>query len=188
MWKERRKGLVNKMAKGSKYVVQYRRKRKGKTDYNKRLETLKSGSHRMVIRPSDKHIIVQIIEYKEAGDIVKASAHSTELKKFGWTFSTSNTPAAYLTGLLCGFRGCSNGIKDAILDIGLNPSIKGSRLYAALRGAVDSGFKIPHDASIFPDEGRIKGEHIATYRNRKDIPEKFVEVKGKIMEGFKNKK
>jgi len=175
------------MAKGSKYVVQYRRKRNGKTDYKKRLGILKSGSHRLVIRPSNKHIIAQIIEYKEDGDIIMASAHSTELKKFGWTFSTSNTPAAYLTGLLCGLRGCSNGIKDAILDIGLNPSIKGSRIYAALKGAVDSGIKIPHESAIFPDESRIKGEQIANYRNKKEITEKFDEIKESIMKDSKTK-
>lgn len=175
------------MAKGSNYVVQYRRKRSGKTDYKRRLELLKSGKHRFSIRPSNKHTIAQIIDYNENGDLVMASAHSSELKKFGWTFSTSNTPAAYLTGLLCGFRCCSKGIKDAIFDIGRNPSINGSRIYGALKGAIDSGLEIPHDKAIFPEDIRITGEHIATYRKNKEITEKFLEVKEKIKGTFNKK-
>ncbi len=173
------------MATGSKYVVQYRRKREGRTDYRKRLELLKSGRHRFVVRPSNKHIIAQIIAYNENGDIIITSAHSGELKKFGWEFSTSNTSAAYLTGLLCGFRGISKGIKDAILDMGLNPSIKGSKIYGTIKGAMDSGLEIPHNDTIFPGESRIRGEHIANYRDNKEITGRFIGVKEKISNSFK---
>lgn len=173
------------MARGPEFH-EYRRKRSGRTDYSRRLKLLKSGKHRLVIRKSNRHIIAQIIDYNENGDIVIASAHSSELEKFGWTFSTSNTPAAYLTGLLCGFRGYSKGIKDAILDIGLNPSVRGSKICGAFKGAIDSGLEIPHDGAIFPDENRIRGEHIASYRNNKEITGKFIEVKEKISNSFKN--
>jgi hypothetical protein len=33
-------------------------------------------------------------------------------------------------------------------------------LYAALKGAIDAGLKIPYNEEILPSEDRIKGEHI----------------------------
>jgi hypothetical protein len=58
------------------------------------------------------------------------------------------------------------------LDIGLNPPIKGSRIYAALKGVVDSGLDIPHSPDILPDDSRISGEHIVAgfdhFSNEKD--------------------
>ncbi len=163
------------------YIVQYRRKREGKTDYKRRLGLLKSKRHRLVVRKSNRYIIAQIVEYKDNKDIVKVSATSNELKKFGWTENTLNIPAAYLTGFLCGLRARSKKIKDAILDIGLNPSVKGSRLYSTLKGAVDSGLEIPHDSSVLPDEGRITGKHIAEYRGKKSILEEFEKTKNNIL-------
>ena len=66
-------------------------------------------------------------------------------------------------------------INNAVLDIGLNVSTKGSRIYAALKGAIDSGLKIPHNKDILPDEKRIKGNHISA-----DIEKMFDSVKAKI--------
>jgi large subunit ribosomal protein L18 len=40
-------------------------------------------------------------------------------------------------------------------------SIKGSKLYAALKGAVDGGLHVPVDAKIVPDAKRLRGEHVA---------------------------
>lgn len=169
------------MAKKATYIVQYRRKRNGKTDYKKRLNLLKSKRHRLVVRKSNRYIIAQIVDYKKNTDVVKVSATSNELKKFGWTANTSNIPAAYLTGFLCGLRAKSKKIKNAILDTGLNPSVKGSRLYSTLKGAVDSGLEIPHDSSILPDESRITGKHIAEYRGKKNILDEFEKTKNKIL-------
>ncbi|MBN2014096.1 MAG: 50S ribosomal protein L18 [Candidatus Altiarchaeota archaeon] len=173
------------MAKKADYVVQYRRKREGKTDYMKRLGLLKSKTTRLVVRPSNKHITAQLIDYRTNGDMVISSANSKELKKFGWNAATGNTPAAYLTGLLCGLRGQKKGIKKAVLDIGLLQSIKGSRRYAVLKGAMDSGLKIPADEGMFPDEKRISGEHIAQI-GKENITKEFTEVREKLTEAFKN--
>ncbi len=173
------------MAKGSKFVVGYRRKRKGKTNYKKRLELLKSGLHRLVVRPSNKHITIQILEYRDDGDLVKASAHSEELKEFGWTQPTGNTPSAYLTGLLCGLRSKNTGVKKAIMDIGLRPSIKGSRIYAGLKGVIDSGLTIPFDENMLPDKERIQGVHISEYKKDKKILSAFDKTKNNIINSFK---
>lgn len=174
------------MAKGSKFVVKYRRKREGKTNYKKRLELLKSGLDRLVIIPSNKHITIQVLEYNDDGDLVRASAHSKELEKFGWKQSTGNTPSAYLTGLLCGLRGKNNGIKKAILDIGLRPSIRGSRIYAGLKGFIDSGLTVPFDKDMLPDEERVKGVHISEYRKDKKILSAFDKTKNNIINSLKN--
>jgi len=65
------------------------------------------------------------------------------------------------------------------LDIGLQSSNK-SRFFAALKGAVDAGLKVPHSNEIFPDEDRIRGLHIKAYRNV-DVDKNFDEVKNKIL-------
>jgi large subunit ribosomal protein L18 len=109
-------------------------------------------------------------------------AHSKELAEFGWKNATANLPAAYLTGLLCGLRGTKKGVKTAILDIGLCPSIAGSKTYAALKGAIDAGLKIPADEVIFPDPKRISGEHI---KAKEKLTEEFAKVKEKITEAGK---
>ncbi|RJS91127.1 50S ribosomal protein L18 [Candidatus Bathyarchaeota archaeon] len=152
------------MAKGPSYNVPYRRRREGKTNYRRRKKLILSGLPRLVARKTNKHIIAQIIEARVEGDRVIASAHSSELrKKYGWLGSLKNLPAAYLTGLLCGFKALNKGVKKAILDIGLHSPSKGARVFAVLKGCVDAGVEIPHSEEILPDENRIKGQHISDY-------------------------
>ena len=80
--------------------VEYRRKRKGKTNYKKRLNLLLSRKSRLVIRKTLTSTIAQIVNYDENGDKTIISANSSELKKLGWKMNTSNIPSAYLTGML----------------------------------------------------------------------------------------
>ncbi|MDD5111401.1 MAG: 50S ribosomal protein L18 [Candidatus Altiarchaeota archaeon] len=176
------------MATGPTYRVGYRRKRDGQTNYKSRLKTLKSGLTRLVIRPSNKHIKAQLVSYEENGDLIVAAATSSELKKHGWAHATGNLPAAYLTGLLCGIRGKQKGVKDAILDFGMNTSVKGSRIYAALKGAVDGGLSISHDPKMLPDDGRLKGSHIASYKEKfKSMEADFSKTKTAIENDLKKK-
>jgi large subunit ribosomal protein L18 len=114
----------------------------------------------LVVRKTNKNMIVQFVNARVVGDSTEASAVSTELAEHGWKAGTGNLPAAYLTGLLAGLRAKSRGVKKAILDIGLNTPVKGSRVYAALKGALDAGVEIPHKEDVLPDEARLKGEHI----------------------------
>jgi len=172
------------MAKGPNYVVGYRRKRKGKTNYKKRLNLLKSGKSRVVIRKSNKHATAQIVDYKDGGDVVIASSHSSELEKFGWSHGGGNIPASYLTGLLCGLRAKSKGVKKGILDMGLNPSFKGNRIYSALRGVQEGGIEIPTDETISPSEERVVGKHISDYKKSDKITKEFKQVKEKIMKSL----
>jgi len=172
------------MAKGPNYVVGYRRKRNGRTNYKKRLDLLKSGRSRIVIRKSNKHATAQIVDYKDGGDVVIASSHSSELKKFGWNHGGGNIPASYLTGLLCGLRAKTKGVKKAILDIGLSPSVKGNRVYSALGGIKEGGIEIPIDEEIAPTKERLEGKHISDYKKDNKITKEFTQVKEKIMESL----
>ncbi len=144
-----------------KFTVGYARKRKGKTDYNKRLALLKSNKNRLVIRKSLNNINVQFVSLGASGDHVIISANSHELKKYNWKFGFGNIPASYLTGYMCGVRAKSKNIKEAILDIGLQTG--GERLYAALKGVLDAGVNIPHSNEILPSENRIYGMHIIEF-------------------------
>jgi large subunit ribosomal protein L18 len=46
-------------------------------------------------------------------------------------------------------------------------------VYAALKGALDAGLKVPHSPDILPSEERIKGKHIIDYvQNLKKESEK----------------
>ena len=175
----------------------YRRKREGKTNYKKRLTLLLSKKPRLVIRKSLNNMNVQIVKYAEDGDLVVVSANSFELKKLGYTLNTGNLPAAYLTGLLAGKKAKDKKVGEVVADIGLNTPTKGSKIFAALKGVVDSGLKIPHSPDMFPKEAAIKGESIQKYFEsvkdsksiqfqkyksaKKEITKEFEKVKSAIM-------
>ena len=162
------------MRRMSSRVVAHRRRREQRTDYKQRLSLLKSGKPRLVIRASGNSVACQIISHDPKGDKTLASANSFELKKHGWKGHTGNIPAAYLTGYLCGHK-AKGKAKEAILDMGLQTSSKGSRIYAALKGVIDAGLSIPHSEEILPSEDRIKGKHVSEYAAslKAENPEKY---------------
>lgn len=148
------------MAMDARHRVSFRRRREGKTDYRARLALIKSNLPRAVVRRTLKNINIQFIEYDVKGDRVLVAATATELKKFGWTRSTSNVSAAYLAGWLAGKRALQKGIESAVLDMGLRRPSRGNKTFAALKGLLDAGVEIPHGEGIFPSEDRIQGTHI----------------------------
>jgi large subunit ribosomal protein L18 len=191
---------------GPRDNLPFRRRREKRTDYKSRRALVSSGIPRLVVRGTNKHMTVQLVEANPKGDKILASANSTELgKKYGWKLHCGNVPSAYLTGLMAGVKAKNKGFTKAVLDIGLRKGTKGCRSFAALKGAVDSGLEIPHDKKIFPDESRIRGEHIAsygkmlakdqdTYNKRfskyigagiksEEFPKYFEETKNRILEG-----
>ncbi len=150
------------MANKKVFTVPYRRKQKGKTNYKTRMILLKSKLPRLVVRKSNKHMMAQLVGYDEKGDKVLKVAHTKELEKYGWEINTRNIPAAYLVGLLIGVK--SKG-QEAILDIGLQTPIKGSRIFAVLKGAADGGMKIKVSKEEVPKDERISGKHISGFAN-----------------------
>jgi large subunit ribosomal protein L18 len=113
-----------------------------------------------VVRKTNNTTIVQFVLAKTIGDETIATAVSGELPDYGWVAGIGNMPAAYLTGLLAGRRAKARGIEEAILDVGLHPPVPGSKVYAALNGALDAEVDVPHDSEVLPTEERVRGEHI----------------------------
>ena len=168
-------------ARGPTYRVPFRRRREGKTDYRRRLKLLFSKKHRVVVRKSNKYIRIQLVATDKIGDKTLITVISSELAKYGYDGGKCNCPAAYLTGLLFGKRAKDAGFNDIILDIGLHTPVHGSNVYAALKGALDSGLTIPHDPSVFPADDRISGKHIATFLQKPSIVDMFQSVRDKMM-------
>lgn len=171
------------------YRMVRRRRRTAETDYLKRIKELKGGAPRLVVRKSNRGIILQIVSYEDDGDKVTAYANSRELKDMGWE-PRCNIPTAYLTGLLLAKKWKG----EANLDIGLYKPVKGSVVFAAAKGAQDGGVKL--GANIEIDANRLTGTHIESYSKTEParfggyskagfdaskIKQKFEEAKGRIM-------
>jgi large subunit ribosomal protein L18 len=129
------------------------------------MRLLEGRKPRVVVRKSNKYIIIQYIESKAAQDAVKVSVSSKDLLDYGWpeakAGSLKSLGAAYLAGIIFGSK--VKKFAPAILDTGLIRSTKGSRIYAAVKGMTDSGFKIPCSPEVMPTEERIKNENIKEF-------------------------
>ncbi|KAJ9141656.1 60S ribosomal protein L5 [Pleurostoma richardsiae] len=179
--------LVKNSAYYSRFQTKYKRRREGKTDYyaRKRLITQaknKYGSpkYRLVVRFTNRDIIMQIIHSEISGDKVLASAYSHELRAYGIEHGLTNWAAAYATGLLIARRVLKKlgldedftGVEEAdgeftlteaaetddgerrpfkaFLDVGLARTSTGARVFGAMKGASDGGIFVPHSESRFP--------------------------------------
>jgi len=188
-------------ATGPVYKVAFRRRRENLTNYAKRLALVKGDKPRMVVRKSTTGVTVQFLEFTNKGDKVISAVRSPMLKQYGWS-PRCNSPTAYLCGLLAGKLAGKKGVKEFNLDIGMYTPSKGSLLFAALKGALDSGLQSNYSNDMITDD-RINGATIAKYASElkskdeakygkvfsayikdKFQPEKIVEafnaVKGKI--------
>jgi large subunit ribosomal protein L18 len=151
------------MSTGPRYFIPFRRRREGRTDYYARGKLLLSENPRMVVRKTNREIIIQLTVPEPAGDRILVAAYSRDLAGYGYTGSRSNTPAAYLTGILFAARCRKAGHSSAVLDIGLARASPGARIFAALKGAVKAGLSVPHSEEVLPDDTRVRGEHIAAF-------------------------
>lgn len=154
------------------FVMPFRRRREGSTDYAKRLAAVKGGRTRMVVRRSNRGLVIQFVQYSEKGDRTLLTVHSSELKGAAGFPAKCNSPTAYLTGLYAGKQAKSRGVSDAIADISATAS-KGAVVFAAVKGAVDAGIAIPLDeGKIVPE--RLDGSHLK-------LKEAFEAAKRKIL-------
>ncbi|MFB0504763.1 MAG: 50S ribosomal protein L18 [Candidatus Bathyarchaeia archaeon] len=171
------------MAKGPRYSLPFRRRREGKTDYRLRRRLIVSRKPTIVIRKSLNHMTAQLVKAETIGDKVIAAAHSKELARdYGWGAGCGNIPAAYLTGLLCGYKAREKGVKEAVLDVGLYSTSKESRVFAALKGFIDAGIEVAHDDKVLPDEARVEGQHIANYAAKLAASDK--EIYSRVFSGY----
>lgn len=193
------------MSKKITSLVKFRRKREGLTNYKKRLRLIASGKVRVVIRRYLNNFIIQFIKFHMDGDQILLTVTVKDLKRLGWNYHGGSIPSAYLTGFLAGKKAKQFGINEGVFDKGLQPSVKGSSSYAALKGVIDAGVNVPCSKEVLPQEERIRGEHIAIYAkvlksnrlifdkqfsgysrekvNPEEIMKKFEEIKTKILRG-----
>jgi large subunit ribosomal protein L5e len=117
-----------------------------------------------------------------------AAAYSHELPRYGINNGLTNWPAAYATGLLLARRVLTKlGLAEkyqgteepdgerfevewddegprpfkAFLDVGLKRTTTGSRLFGAMKGAVDGGLSIPYSEKRFPGYDASEKKHDA---------------------------
>jgi len=170
-----------------------RRRKEFKTDYKKRFALLKSGLPRVIFRKTNKYLIVQYVKSDNAQDKILLGIDSKVLLKYGWPKEESikSIPAAYLTGYLFGKKillkkldgspesSLGEGSPESsfeekpIIDFGMARVLHKTRVYAFILGLIDSGIKIECKKESFPEESRIKGNHL-----KNKIP--FDEIKSKI--------
>ncbi|KAK0720872.1 putative 5S rRNA binding ribosomal protein [Lasiosphaeris hirsuta] len=179
--------LVKNSAYFSRFQTKYRRRREGKTDYyaRKRLITqaknkYNAPKYRLVVRFTNRDIIMQIVTSEITGDKVFCAAYAHELRAYGIQNGLTNWAAAYATGLLIARRVLKKlgldedfaGVEEAdgeytlteaaetddgerrpfkaFLDVGLARTSTGARVFAAMKGASDGGILIPHSENRFP--------------------------------------
>jgi len=194
-FKRRREGKTD-------YYVRKRLTLQDKNKYN-------TPKYRLVVRKTNKDIICQIVFATIKNDRILAAAYSHELPRYGIKVGLTNYSATYATGLLVARRALtklgmageySGQTKNeaigkyyiveekgerrpfyVILDIGLNRTTTGAKIFAAMKGAVDGGINIPHSKTMkqFPgynqDSGKfdsrvlrkyIFGGHVADYMKK----------------------
>lgn len=151
----------------------YQRKRlitQHKAKYN-------TPKYRLVVRFTNKDIIAQIVSSQITGDVVLTAAYAHELPRYGIKHGLTNWSAAYAVGLLVARRALqklgldetytgveevegefelTEAVEDAprpfkvFLDIGLQRTTTGARIFGVLKGASDGGLYVPHSPNRFP--------------------------------------
>lgn len=154
-----------------------RRRKECKTDYLNRLKLLKSQRPRAVFRKTNRYVTVQYVISKEAQDKIEFGVSSKALLKHGWPESAKGSlksiSASYLTGYLMGKEIQKKKLDTPIVDFGMIKTLHKTKIYAFLKGMIDSGIEIKCDEECFPEENRINGEHM---KNKIDVEK----IKGEI--------
>lgn len=150
--------------------------------------------YRLVVRFTSKDIVAQIVSSTLAGDVVMCAAYAHELPRFGLKVGLTNYSAAYAVGLLIARRALAKlglaeayaGLEEAsgedftvepadgaprpfavLLDTGLKRTSTGSRVFGALKGALDGGLDIPHGDKRFvgydADSKKLDNEVLEKY-------------------------
>jgi large subunit ribosomal protein L5e len=167
----------------------YARRRLVQQDKNK----YDSKKYRLVVRRTNTKIIAQIIFSTMTGDRVFCAAESTELKAHGLTAGLTNYSASYSTGLLLARRllkqvgldtlyatnsavdgeyyNTEENVQDkrpfkALLDVGIQRTTTGARLFGVLKGACDGGINVPHNTKRFPGYTRAQLKQILNKRGK----------------------
>jgi len=160
----------------------YARKRLTLQDKNK----YNSPKYRLVVRKTNSDIICQIAYATVQSDKILAASYSHELKNYGIKVGFKNYAAAYATGLLIARRALAKlnmaeiyvgqtkpegkhfiveekeGERRpfyVLLDVGLNRTTTGAKIFAAMKGAADGGLEIPHSKEMKQFPGYNSSNH-----------------------------
>jgi large subunit ribosomal protein L5e len=153
-----------------------------------------SKKYRLVVRRTNARILTQVIFSTLTGDRVLCAAESDELRNHGLTAGLSNYSSAYATGLLIARRllkqvGLADDYKGAekvdgeyfnssdnlegdrrpfkaLLDVGINRTTTGARLFGAMKGACDGGLDVPHSNKRFPGYTKAHVEVVTNKRGK----------------------
>jgi len=152
-----------------------------------------SKKYRLVVRRTNAKYICQVIYATMTGDRVLCAAESTELKAHGVSAGLTNYAAGYCTGLLLARRllkqiGLDSMYKPnykisgeyfnvdedvgdkrpfkALLDVGIQRTTTGARLFGAMKGAADGGINVPHSTKRFPGYRRAKTQEETNKRGK----------------------
>jgi len=94
-----------------RFVVKFRRRRQGKTDYAQRTKLVRQDKnkynmkkYRLVARITNKDVICQVVYAEANHDRVLAAAYAHELPAHGLKVGLTNYAACYCTGLLLARR------------------------------------------------------------------------------------
>ena len=158
---------------------QFKRERNGLTDYRKRYRLVKSGLPRLVVRPTSKSGVVQLVKFGNEGDHILKTITPKTLEKMGLGIRGNSTASFYLMGFAAGKFAGKSGIEEVILDTGRRKMTKGGRISAAVKGYADAGGNIPHSESILPNSKRLSGSHL---KNKDDIKKNLETYKKKVEE------
>ncbi len=144
--------------------VDRRRRRESKTNYLKRIKLLKSNAPRLVLRKTNKYLIVQYVKSAAAQDKIVFGINSKKLLQLGWpknlSCSLKSITAAYFLGMLAGKEIKTKKLKNPIFDFGLQRVLSGSKIQGFIKGVIDSGIELKHNEKSFPTEERIYGKHL----------------------------
>jgi large subunit ribosomal protein L5e len=162
-----------------------------------------SKKYRLVVRRTCSKVICQVIYATMTGDRVLCAADSSELKNHGVNAGLTNYAAHYATGLLLARRllkqvGLADMYKSnsdvngqyfnvdedtqykrpfkALLDVGINRTTTGARMFGALKGACDGGVNVPHNTKRFPGFSRGVKTAIENKKGKKIDSEKTEDV------------
>ena len=141
-----------------------RRRKEFKTDYGRRIKLLKSEKPRIVFRKTNRYLIVQYVTSDEAKDKVVFGLNSKDLLKYGWPKTAvgglKSLTASYLTGFMAGKKILKDKLEQPIVDLGMARVLHKTKVYAFIKGLIDAGLEISCKEEAFPEENRIKGEHM----------------------------
>ena len=156
-----------------------KRRREHRTDYLNRLKLLKSERPRLVFRKTNSAIISQYVTSDDAQDKIVFGLTSKKLLSFGWPEkmkgSLKSIPASYLTGYLTGKKIQKDKLEAPIVDFGMYRTLHKTKLFAFLKGIIDSGVEVSCPEDAFPEEERIEGKSL-----KEDFSSEFNKIKSKI--------